>query len=272
MRLSLTLFVRVMLARAYPRVLCLKRQPSWVLVETLLAVLSVAAFALVYRTMHAPKEYVGFVVLGGVMTAFWLNVLWSMGALLYWDRDAGNLELFIMAPCPLPAILAGMAVGGIAITLVRAAVILLVGSLLFDVSFEPVSWWGLTGVFSITLLALYGLGMVFASGFLLWGRQAFHLMALLQEPVYLLSGLSFPVKVLGKAIPYLAVLLPLTTGIDAMRQILFPTTASQGLLPIWAEVAILVTLSVAFLALAWYWLAYMERRASQEGRLTTRLQ
>ena len=59
------------------------------------------AFALVYLTMQAPKEYVGFVVLGGMMTAFWLNVLWSMGAQLYYDRDAGNLELFILAPAPL---------------------------------------------------------------------------------------------------------------------------------------------------------------------------
>src|SRR5262249_26145333 len=97
-RRSAALFLRVMLARAYPRVICLRRMPSWVLLETSLAVLSVCAFALVYRTLRAPEEYVGFVILGGVMTAFWLNVLWSMGAQFYWDRDSGNLELFIMAP------------------------------------------------------------------------------------------------------------------------------------------------------------------------------
>jgi ABC-2 type transport system permease protein len=272
MSASLRLFVRVMAARAYPRIVVLRRQPSWIVIEALLAVLSVSAFALVYRTMAAPKEYVGFVILGGVMTAFWLNVLWSMGAQLYWDRDAGNLELYIAAPAPLPAILAGMALGGIAITLVRAAVILLAGALLFDVSFEPSSWWALLGIFLATLLALYGLGMVFASGFLLWGRQAFHIISLLQEPVYLLSGLSFPVKILGRAVPYLAVLLPLTTGIDAMRQVLFPQTASQGLMPVWIEVTVLVVLSTVFLGLAWYGLRVMERRARTEGRLTTRLQ
>ncbi len=272
MRRSVALFLRVMVARAYPRVIGLKRQPSWIVVEAFLAIVSVAAFALVYRTMGAPKEYVGFVILGGVMTAFWLNVLWSMGAQLYFDRDAGNLELFIAAPASLASILAGMALGGMAITFVRALVILFIGSLLFHVSFQPTSWWALGGIFSITLLALYGLGMFFASGFLLWGRQAWHLISLLQEPVYLLSGLSFPVKILGRTIPYLAVMLPLTTGIDAMRQVLFPSTSSQGLFPVWLEVLILALLALAFLVLAWFSLIYMEQRASREGRLTTRMQ
>ena len=27
------------------------------------------------------------------MTTFWMNVLWGMGAQLYWERDSGNLEL-----------------------------------------------------------------------------------------------------------------------------------------------------------------------------------
>src|SRR6266404_3003661 len=134
-------FVRTMLARAYPRVIGLWREPSWMLQETLMPMLSVAAFVYVYRAMHAPEEYTGFVILGGAMTAFWLNVLWAMGAQLYWERDSGNLELYIIAPGSLMAILAGMALGGLVMTLVRATVILIAGSLLFDVSFVPSSWW-----------------------------------------------------------------------------------------------------------------------------------
>jgi ABC-2 type transport system permease protein len=267
------LFLRVMLARAYPRVIGLRRQPSWILLETLLAVLSISGLALVYRTMQAPDDYVGFVILGGVMTAFCLNVLWSMGAQLYCDPDAGNLELFIMSPGSLMAVLAGMALGGMAITLIRAVVILGVGWLLFHVSFAPSSWWLLLAVFLLTLVALYGLGMLFASAFLLWGREASHLIQLLQEPVYLLSGLSFPIRVLGRLLPcVVAAFLPLTAGIDAMRQILFPKAAAQGLMPVWAEMLLLLTLSVRFVALARYWLAYLERRARLQGRLTVRLQ
>ena len=34
--------------------------------------------------------------------------------------------------------------------------------------------------------------MMFASLFLLWGREAWHLVNLLQEPIYLMSGTNFP--------------------------------------------------------------------------------
>jgi ABC-2 type transport system permease protein len=263
-------FLRVMLARAYPRVIGLKRQPGWIVLETLLPILSVSALAFVYRATDAPEEYVGFVFLGGAMTAFWLNVLWSMGAQLYWDRDNGNLELFIASPAPLMAILGGIALGGMAITLVRATAFVLLGLFVFQVPFAPSSWWALAGVFVLTMVALYGLGMLFASIFLFWGRQALHVVSMLQEPVYLLSGLNFPVKTLGSAVASFAAALPLTTGIDALRQIMFPNVADGGLMPVWLEVVILAVLSVVCILLARFALAHLQRRAREEGRLTVR--
>src|SRR5205807_514428 len=80
MNRSISFFLRVMLARAYPRVIGFRRSPGWFVLETVLPILSVSAFAFAYQAMNAPHEYLGFVVLGGAMTAFWLNVIWSMGA------------------------------------------------------------------------------------------------------------------------------------------------------------------------------------------------
>lgn len=264
------LFLRAMLARAYPRVLGLVREPTWMLQETLLPMLSVAAYALVYRTLNAP-DYIAFVILGGAMTAFWLNVLWAMAAQFFWERDSGLLELYVLSPAPMMAILAGMALGGIVMTFVRAATILVAGLLLFDLRLEPTSWLGLLGVFVLTLLALYGLGMVFASAFLMWGREAWHLVNLMQEPVYLLSGINYPVRTLGSVVAVIAAALPLTLGVDALRQLLFGAKA-VGLLPLWAEVALLALAALGFLLLASWCLAVLERRARQEGRLASRNQ
>ena len=230
--------------------------------------LSVSALAFVYRALHAPEEYLGYVVLGGAMTAFWLNVIWGMGAQLYWDREEGNLELFMVSPCSLMAILAGMALGGMAMTVVRATAIVVTGKLFFGVVFAPSSWWALIGVFLLTLFALYGLGMLFASAFLWWGRQA-DVIGLMQEPVYLLSGLNFPCT-LGTVVATSAALLPLTAGVDAMRQILFPRFASQGLMPVGVEVVILGVLGTAFVVIARILLKRLEEIARREGRLTVR--
>ena len=259
------LFIRTVIARAYPRVVGMRRQPSWVIHEAILPILSVAAFAYVYRAMQAPEALVGFVILGGAMTAFWLNVLWSMGAQLYWERASGNLEIYIMAPCSMMAVLAGMALGGMILTFVRASVIMSVGILLFRVPFEPTSWWLLIGVFLLTLLALYGLGMMFASVFLLWGREAWHIVNLLQEPVYLLTGMNYPLKVFPTALASAAAVIPLTAGMDAMRQLLFD---AEGFWPLWVEVVILSVATVVFIGLAQRLLAYLERLARIEGRLT----
>ena len=266
---SLRLFADAALARTYPRVAWLFRSRSWMIQETILPVLAVAAFAYAYRSMNAPQAYTGFVVLGAAMTTFWLNVLWGMGAQLYWERDSGNLELYIMSPAPMMGILTGMALGGMTTTLVRATAITVTGVLLFDVPLQPTSWWLLGGVFILTLAALYGLGMMFASIFLLWGREAWHVVNLLQEPVYLLSGTNFPVSIFPRAVAVVASAIPLTAGMDAMRQVLFHT---PGIFDVGAEVAVLAALAVVFLVAAHRSLRYLERRAKEEGKLTVRWQ
>jgi ABC-2 type transport system permease protein len=265
-----TLFFAAALARSYARVAWLFRSRTWMVQETVLPVLGVAAFAYTYRAMAAPPEYTGLVVLGAAMTTFWLNVLWGMGAALYWERDSGNLELFVMAPAPMMGVLTGMALGGMVTTFVRATVIATAGVLLFDVPVAPTSWWLLGLVFLLTLTALYGLGMMFASVFLRWGREAWHLVNLLQEPVYLLTGTNFPVSaIFPKAVAAAATLIPLTAGMDAMRQVLFRT---PGVFDVWAEVAALAVLSAVFLVAARWLLARLERQAREEGKLTVRWQ
>ena len=263
------LFTQAMLARSYPRAVWMVRNRTWIIQETLLPVLSVSAFAFVYKSMQAPPEFVGFVIMGAAMTTFWMNVLWSLGAHLYWERDSGNLGLYIAAPAPLMSILAGMALGGMTTTAVRAAAIVCAGLFLFDVPLQPTSWWLLSAVFVLTLIALYGLGMMFASLFLLWGREAWHTVNLLQEPVYLLTGMNFPLAIFPTAVSSVALLIPLSAGMDAMRQVLFRST---GVLDVGWEIALLAVQSVVFLWMARRGLRMLERRAREEGTLTVRWQ
>jgi len=267
------LFFQAAAARTYPRVAWLFRNRSWLIQETVLPVLSTASLVLLYDWMQAPKEYLGIVVLGAAMTTFWLNVLWSLGAHLYWERDGGNLELYIMSPAPMMAILAGMALGGMTTTLVRAITILTAGALIFDIPFQPSSWWLVLLVFLLTLVALYGLGMMFASLFLMWGREAWHTVNLLQEPVYLLAGINFPLKALGQmthaALPAIGLMIPLAAGMDAMRHVLF---GMESFIPFWWEVGLLAGMGIVFLILARYCLAILEHKAKVEGRLTVKWQ
>ncbi len=262
------LFMRTVIGRAYPRMVGLQRERSWLFFDILMPVMSVAAYVFVYRAIGAPEDYVGFVVVGGAMTAFWMNILWSMSTQLYWEKEQGNLALYIISPGQMMAILLGMALGGLVATLIRAVVIILLGSLFFHVSYVVASLGELLAVFTISMVALYGLGMMSSSIFLLLSREAWHLANLAQEPIYLISGMYFPIKNLGFWAAAASSLIPLSLGLDAMRQLVFASGPTLGFLDVRIELLALVALSVIFLFGARVLLAHIERLAVREGRLT----
>jgi ABC-2 type transport system permease protein len=262
------LFLKTILARAYPRIIGQQREKSWIFFEIFMPMLAVAAYVYVYRAIGAPEEYVGFVVVGGAMTAFWMNVLWSMSSQLYWEKETGNLALYIMAPNSMMAVLLGMALGGLVATTMRAVAIMVLGTFMFQVQFSVSSFAQLFAVFFLAMTALYGMGMMSASLFLLLSREAWHISNLAQEPIYLVSGFYFPIKSFDFWVAAAASFIPLTLGLDAMRQLVFPSGAALGFLNVNLEIAVLVVLCVVFLIGAKFLLDYMERLAIREGRIT----
>ena len=107
-----------------------------------------------------------------------------------------------------------------------------------------------------------------ASIFLLVGRGGWHMAHLVHEPVNLVSGMYFPVKNFGFWIATAASVIPLTLGMDAMRQLVFRSGPGLGFLSVRAEVVILIVLAGLFLWGARALLGAMERIAIREGRLT----
>ncbi len=262
------LFLKTIIARAYPRIIGQQREVSWLVFDVVMPMLAVIAYVLVYRALKAPEEYIGFVVMGGAMTAFWMNILWSMSSQLYWEKEQGNLALYIMAPNSMMAVLLGMALGGMLATAMRAIAVILLGSLMFGVTYEVSSFVQLFAVFMLAMIALYGLGMMMASAFLLFGREAWHMANLAQEPIFLASGFYFPIKSLPFWVAAGASIIPLTLGMDAMRQLVFPSGFQYGFIGVQLEILLLVILSVFFVTTSKFLLAYVEKIAVREGRIT----
>jgi ABC-2 type transport system permease protein len=261
-------FVKTVIARGYPRVVGHTRNWAWVVTEFTLPMIGATAMVFVYEALHAPSRYIGFVIMGGAMVAFWQNVLWSMATQFYWDRGVGNLEIYTASPASLVAILLGMALGALWPTVLRASVVVILGSVLFRVAWAPSGILPAAGIFVLTWASLYGLGMLLASLFLFYGRDVWHLANGMQEPVYLLSGFYFPVHALGAYVGGAASLIPLTLGLDAMRQLLIPGTPAFIALPF--EAAVLAALTVGYALLARLALRVMETRARRDGRLIAR--
>ena len=310
LRYRVRLNLRSVFGRAYPRVIGANREPSWVFFEVFLPLLGIAAYVFIYQAFYNVQvaliqggqcgnaacgsvadqlrylrdaaatlnAEVGTVVLGGTMVAFWLNVLWSMASQLYWEKEIGNLQIYMMAPMSRMALLAGMAIGGMFMTSVRALATLIAGIVVFGVIFQVANPLMLLAVFFITLIALYGMGMLFASLYLLWGREAWNLSSLLEEPIFFSSGMYFPaggffmVQPWGPWVAIAGSLVPAMLGLDALRQLTLPNYALPTVLPPAAELEILLGLTVLFLVLARFALAHLETLAKREGKLTSRHQ
>ena len=271
---GLELFLRAAFARGYPRVVGANRELSWLGFDILIPLINVSAFVFLYRALHAPEQYIGFVVLGGAMATYWLNILWMMASQLYWDKQAGLLEIYIMSPVSMMAILLGMGVGGLYMSTLRAGVITIIGALLYNVHFDGSQWGFAVLVFVVAMIALYGLGMLLSSVFLMWGRQAWQVSLALQEPVFFLSGQNFPLSKLFATVPgvsLLSAIIPVSLGLDAMRQLLFPGQI-EGVLPAWIELLLLAGMGVLFVGIAYLLLKRMEWLARVEARLSLRWQ
>lgn len=268
---ALALNLRAALARTYVRIVGSMREPAWIIGDAVFPVLGMCAFVLLYRAMGAPRAYETLAMLGGILSTYWINVLWGMAAQLYWEKQMGQLQLYFIAPCSRMAILTGMAVGGVLMTSTRTVFGLIVGFGVLGVRVEAFNAGLLLLVFLASMGALYALGMTLSSLFLLYGREAWHLSNAFQEPVYFMSGLYFPLRTLGAFGLVVASVIPLGLGVDAMRQVLIGP-AAHGVLPLEIEVGALVAFTAVFLVLARAALGYLERLSKREGRLTQRWQ
>jgi ABC-2 type transport system permease protein len=269
MREQLIHNLRVAYARLWVRIKGSNREPEWIAAELVIPILTLSAYVYLYKMLNAPSEYAGFVIIGGTMIAFWVNVLWNMSAQFYWEKETGTLEAYLVAPISRMAILLGMALGGIVNTTLRAIVILVAGTIIFQAPLivnEPFTAFLL---FFLTIIALYALGMLFASLFMLYGREAWHTASLLQEPVYFLSGSYFPVRMLPFFVQLVASLIPLTFGLDGIRRVVI---LGAGIADIWLDIIALVIFIAVLLPLAKFALNYMENLGKKEGRLTLRWQ
>ena len=145
------------------------------------------------------------------------------------------------------SILLGMGVGGLYMTTLRAGTIAIVGTLVFGVQFDAGSGGLAALVFLVTMAALYGLGMLLSSVFLMWGREAWQVAAGADRAGLLPDRDEFPAEQAVHHHPRRADVrfraVPMSFGLDALRQLLFPGQI-VGVLPAEVELAILAGMGV----------------------------
>ena len=218
--------------------------------------------ALGFAAYSGTSDYMSFILLGTVLTNFILTVFWGMGYALKNDMDAGVLESNWLTPVPRLLILVGRTLSSLLVTAITSAIMLVIAGALFG--FQPT---GNTLAAFLTaipmLIGLYGFGFAFAAVVLLM-REANTLVDVSSFLVQGFSGTNFPVQSLPPWLIPIALILPLTYGLDAVRGFLLET---ETLLPIPVEIGILIAFMFIMLWFGAWIFQRVERRVRTLGTL-----
>ena len=160
--------------------------------------------------------FLNFLVPGIVgMTAMFGSINETMS--IVWDKSLGVFDRILAAPVSSTSIIVGKTMAGAVMGVISALVLLIIGSLLYSVSFANIGF-----VLLIIVLASFsftGIGTII-SGLASEPREAMMLSNLLRFPMMFLGGVFFDINTMPMPLPYVSKALPLTYATEALRTVM----------------------------------------------------
>jgi ABC-2 type transport system permease protein len=163
----------------------------------------------------AGGSYIQFLVPGIIAMSVLFTAMFS-GIEIIWDRQFGFLKETLVAPVSRMEIMIGRTLGGATVAIFQGIVVLLI-SLLVGFRIGNLLCLPLFFLFMLLIALLFtALGTAIASK--MEDMHGFQLiMNFLVMPVFFLSGALFPLQNLPRALTIVAMLDPLSYGVDGLR-------------------------------------------------------
>ncbi|HIE23072.1 MAG TPA: ABC transporter [Candidatus Korarchaeota archaeon] len=198
-------------------------------------------------------DYLPFLVPGVVMMSVFFGSFMS-GISVIWDREFGFLKEVLVAPVPRDATILGRALGDSTTSVIRGILILLLASVLapsINLAGIPVA------LVSMILVALSFTSFGIIIGSKMRSMEGFQLInTFLSMPILFLSGAFYPVQTMPTWMRAIAMINPLTYGVDAARIALTGT----GVNSLMVDMIMLLVTSVIFISIS----AWVFRRTTIE--------
>ncbi|AOT70571.1 ABC transporter permease [Geosporobacter ferrireducens] len=208
------------------------------------------------------KIYTVDTIIGAGMMGTWSSILFSSGADIERERQWGTLEMLVGSPTSLSTIIMGKALtnsfSGIFSMILAYLTIL---SFNQQVIIKHPLLFCLTLI--ITLISVSAIGMIVCTLFTL-SRAARGLINIMETPIFLLSGIMFPITILPFWSRPASYILSLTWGIEALKK-------TSGGINNWADykmdLAILIVLTIFYIILSLWLFKIVENKAKKSATL-----
>src|SRR5213079_2291650 len=191
------------------------------------------------------QHYLDYFYPGALIMIVLFTSIFTMMSVIE-DRKEGFLLSVLVAPVPRSAIVLGKVLGGTTLSTIQGLIFLAFAPLL-GVRVSPGDF--LLVVLTVFLVSFALTALGFAIAWPMDSTQAFHaIINLFLIPLWLLSGALFPLAGASGWIRFLIRINPLTYGVEALRDLLYP--ASPAVFPFSSSLATVVLFSVFMFGLS----------------------
>jgi len=191
-------------------------------------------------------SYVQFLVPGIIGMAIIFTSIFN-GMQIIWDRQFGFLKETLVAPVSRVAIVLGRTFGGATVATLQGCIVF---ALTLAFGFYPYSW-ALVGPAILVMFLIASLFSAFGNtvASFVSDMQGFQLvMNFLVMPMFFLSGALFPLTNIPLLLRALAIIDPLSYGVDGMRTLLIDAPQFGTA----TDVTVLLAITAAFLGIGSY--------------------
>jgi ABC-2 type transport system permease protein len=223
-------------------------------------VFDLAIAALIYA--GGREELIPYVIVALAANSFLFSAIYWVGEILDRERLRGTLVSLFLAPCSRVSWMAGYAGAAVGETLIRTAIMLVAGYVLFGVTFDP-NFTTLLVAFPLYLLSLTGIALVL-SGIGLLIKRGNALSNLVSPFFLLLGGIYYPVAELPDTLRFVARALPVGYGMEALTA---ATLESASLGDIWSSVVPLAGFALVSPVIGYLAFNYLEHLVRRRGEV-----
>jgi ABC-2 type transport system permease protein len=190
------------------------------------------------------QEYFSFMLVGSIALMFVTMSVATLQGTIASGISNGYFESLLMTRSPVPMLLLGLTAYPLALSTVRATVMIAAGWMLG----APIAWSQVVPAFLIILLLIavhWGIGLI-GSGLILAFRTAGPLTSIVTSISLFFGGVYYPVSAIPSWLKNIASATPLAYGLRALRQVLL---LGDGLAAVGTDLAMLAAMGVFTLIL-----------------------
>jgi len=208
-------------------------------------------------------DYFSFVLIGLAFTGYMGLSLSNFAQSIREGQMMGTLEIMLLSPTRLSAILISSSLWAYVLTTFRVIVYLIVGALIFGASLTEANAGAAILVMLLSIASFSGIGIISAA-FVLLMKKGDPISWLLSGASSLLAGVYYPITVLPDWLAPISRVLPLTYALDAMRLAMLQGSSVYDLR---YDLLILLAFTIVLMPLSFFIFRQALKRAKVEGSL-----